>query len=263
MLNQKNIAIIFAVGFLLSVFAGTLGRVGLGVIFVRALLSGGIFVGLAVGANFVYKKFLADTDSLEEKTVEENQSEKTSHSIDITIDDELPDSASAPAFDLSKNFSSAPPRDDVPLREVPLESAREHAPVEGLEEAASFKQSSLDSITASAASVSTPSEDSRNVQVAKEHPIQVESADQVNSLSNVSEASVGSADNELGMLPDIEALDIEGSSSSSDDDSDVIQDSVFAETGSVRPSAQPVVESELGDAREIAAAIRTALTQDA
>ena len=84
-LNWKLLAASAGGAFALSFFTGMLGKVGFGTAFVRALVWGIVFGGLAFGVEYALKTFLP---GLFEKGVEMPPDEAPT--VDITIEDENP-----------------------------------------------------------------------------------------------------------------------------------------------------------------------------
>ncbi len=257
MLNIKHFAIAFIIGFFLSLFSGLIGGVSFGTVLLRAILSGALFSVLAFGAMNVYKMFLVTGDSLETSSTENQSDTASAHTVDIVVDDDLPDSATAPSFNLS-NYVQSPDETN---------NAEELEEVEDIQSSDSaggeFQTSSLATMTASPP---TAVEDAEVLEDSEEE------TERVGTIPKFSASSPGNSElktallnddseSELGVLPDIESLGIEEEATPQDAD-ELIQDSVFAETGEVKPLAPTVAPSEMGDAKEIAAAIRTALVKD-
>ncbi len=245
--NLKQLVLLFFIGFLLSLFAGIVGSVGFGTMVFRALLSGILFVLLAFGAVTIYNKFLLPTESLEATSTSESPNTETpEHTVDVVIDDELPDSATAPSFNLS-NFVQPPHEDEESdtVEEIQTSESREPS---------AFQSTSLDSMTQNVTD---------NAVGESVEQLEVENAERPSPRFADASPMQGEEDgSELGVLPDIEALGIEEEAGDTSAADELIQDSVFAETGEVKPTMPTVPPSELGDAKEIAAAIRTALVKD-
>ncbi len=262
MFNLKTISIIFFMGFLLSFLAGIVGQVSFGVILLRAILSGGVFVLLYFGAITVYNHFLAGVESSDSESSEQ-KTEESANSVDIVVEDELPDSATAPSFNVA---DYTPPPNANSQQESSIENQVD------VDTPAAFQNSSLASMTQSSIEDAEAVEELEEVE--PETMISGSSGPNENTGSSVAQHSTPSSynvsaevlgeegDSELGELPDIESLGVDESEADVGNSDDVIQDSVFAETGATRPSAEPVAVSEMGDAKDIAAAIRTAMAKD-
>ncbi len=246
MQNLKKLATAFVVGFLLSFFAGLFGGVSFAVVLLRAGLSGLVVAVLTFAAFTVYNTFLTPEDSVETSKDVSTQEEETTHTVDITLDDELPDSATAPAFNLSNYVQ-------------PLDDDNEQ---EGgdFEKQGGFQTTSLDAMTGNVnttdvKSVETPSDVEGTSYSPSQKAKTVNSDYEQDILDDESGA-------DLDVLPDIESLEVDDTDGSAADSGEIIEDSVFAETGDVRPTAPAAPVSEMGDAKDIAAAIRTALVKD-
>ena len=101
MLDIKKIVTAFLIGFFLSLIFGLIGHVSIGMLFLRAILFGFLFVALSFGAMFVFDKFLQTDGSVEmSNSTVESEGDGESHSVDILIDDELPDTQTAPTFEI-------------------------------------------------------------------------------------------------------------------------------------------------------------------
>ncbi len=260
MFNLKQLIILFLIGFLLSFFSGIFGGVSFGIIFIRALISGALILIVAFAAMAVYNKFLSNVDTSDMTVSENTAQDSVGTTVDIVVDDDLPDSASAPSFDLSQRVT-----DNAEVADS-TSSAQVHE-VQEIATPAAFQTSSLDSIT-SGGSVSAPT-NNEGLESLGTEPVPTPARE----VSPVGETAVSSADSdvseltddddsELGMLPDIESLGIEDDGDAANAADELVQDSVFAETGEVRPITPTAAPSEMGDAKEIAAAIRTALVKD-
>ncbi len=270
MLNLKNLLIIFLIGFFLSILAGLFGRVNFGILFLRALLSGCVFTCIAFVATMIFNKFLLTAETLEASPSEAVS--EAQHSVDVVVDEELPDSATAPAFNLA-DFVESPKTntDETVVENVQTSVENENSG------AASFQSGSLASLTQKG---SDSIEELEEVEVLENAddvqltslPVQrqveesaVDSGVPSSSQSPIEESNglLDSSDSELGELPDIDSLAVDEEGGEGDPSEGLIEDSVFAETGALRPSAEPVAVSEMGDAKDIAAAIRTAMAKDA
>ncbi len=259
MFNLKSMSKVFIIGFLLSFLAGVVGRVDFAIILLRALISGFLFTALFIGAKFVYNTFLNSVD-----TAESTPTEKASeNSVDIVIDDDLPDSETAPTFDLGSyvNQQTSPSNTrNEKTDEASLEAFDESGHTASTEPNESFQTAPLEGVASSAGMANMQESIQSNNSSIASNNISNEIGKNVEERdidSSVDEDSVAS---QLGVLPDIDSFvtDEEGALV---EDEGVIQDSEFAQTGQVRPSAVAPV-SEMGDAKEIAAAIRTALVKD-
>ncbi len=194
----------------------------------------------------VFNKFLASGDNADIAPTEIQAETNSGQAVDIVIDDDLPDTATAPSFNLSSIAQQASGNDDL----AEADDVQNESPISGEEQG--FRSSSLDTITTTSA---PPVADDV-----------VSATDAVPHISDASkysnDDSISDSGSELGVLPDIESLGIEDETTPAEEADELIQDSVFAETGDVKPIAPTVPPSEMGDAKEIAAAIRTALVKD-
>ncbi len=101
MLDIKKILIAFLAGFFLSLIFGLIGQVSVGLLFLRAIIFGIVFVALAFGVVFVFNTFLQTGESTEDLQNVVEQSDNTiGHTVNIVIDDDLPDSQTAPSFEI-------------------------------------------------------------------------------------------------------------------------------------------------------------------
>ncbi len=260
MINLKNIATVFIVGFILSFIAGLIGGVNFGVILLRALFSGLVFSVLAVGAGFIYNKFLTTSVAVEQAPASSNAEPIQGKTVDIVVDDDLPDSTAAPSFNVGA-FGNENRVTETQSVTNSVENVSDLASIDDVTpDGTGFQSASLDGVAASViptVSTETSMEGSESERFSDSVGAPVGNSDvQMETVA----AEEDNSNSELDVLPDIDnfVVDEEGMPSSEDD---VIQDSVFAQTGQVRPS-EPTAVSEMGDAKEIAAAIRTALVKD-
>ncbi len=258
MFSLKRIATVFLIGFLLSFVSGLLGGVSFLMLLLRALISGIVFSVLYFFAYTIYNKFLLSQDAVEIQG-EPNVSENMPNSVDIIVEDELPDSATAPTFNLSE-FVSPPVVEPQSVME-PLNSS---IPIENNQEAVGFQASPLDSITTNEGNLASVEElpDIGDTGSNTDTESSMVTDNRTSFSSFVEDDSTENDDSELGELPDMDSLGVDEDDESLGSSDDLIQDSVFAETGATRPSSEPVAVSELGDAKDIAAAIRTAMVKD-
>ncbi len=263
MFSLKKIATVFIIGFLLSLVSGLFGGVAFLIIMLRALISGVAFVLLYFFAYTVYSRFLLNQDTVEIQG-EQSASESIPNTVDIVVEDDLPDSATAPTFNLS-DFVSPPVAESQPVME-PLESA---STVEVPQENSAFQASPLNLITKndeiSGEDLSPVEELSESESIASNLGSDTSElpADRPSFSTFEQEDISENDDTDLGELPDMDSIGVDEDDEGLGSSDDLIQDSVFAETGAIRPSSEPVAVSELGDAKDIAAAIRTAMVKDA
>lgn len=245
MFSPKKAGVSFLIGFIISLIAGIGGGVGFIVLFSRAILSGLFFAALASGAIMLYQKYLMNEEATSDIVQQKTTVDKPGSNVDITLDDdELPDSESAPNFELDMDLIQNSENSDEVLKPK-LDN--------------SFQASKLDTITASG---EIPLTEKRGDDLPQES-----SEDDIFSkkTSVPSGETKNIADTELDMLPDIEGLvSSDDVSSLSDDgeDDEIIQDTAFDEAEEAKPTI-PVTRPDVSDAQNIASAIRTILAKNA
>ncbi|MFI3257062.1 MAG: hypothetical protein R3Y36_02060 [Spirochaetales bacterium] len=234
MFNLKKACIGFAVGLLLSIIGGIAGNVSFGAVLVRALISGLCCGALTIGADYIFKKYFLDSDVLSDaSTKQQSNSTSSSGAVDITVgDDELPDNATDPSFVLDSDVK--------PLSIKPRVAVSQ-------EDSGAFKPASLGGVAASGdigSGQASNSDDSGG--------------------QSLGMLDVENSHNDSDVMPEIDDLNVDEYNHSSDrysDDDDIVSDSVFAETGKTKPGVSSGSEN-MGDAANIAAAIRTVLARD-
>jgi len=243
MFSPKKAGVSFLIGFIISLIAGIGGGVGFIVLFSRAILSGLFFAALVSGAMILYQKYLLNEEATSDTVQQKTTVDQPGSNVDITLDDdELPDSESAPNFELDMDLIQNSENSDEVLKPK-LDNF--------------FQASKLDTITASGEIPFTEKRGDDLPQKSSEDDI----SSKKTSVSNEGNKSI--ADTELDMLPDIESLvSRDDISSPSDDDDEIIQDTAFDEAEETKPTI-PVNRLDVSDAQNIASAIRTILAKNA
>ena len=273
MFNLKTAVIGAAAGFAVSFIAGIIGGVDFLIILLRALLSAAFSALLISGVRFLYVRFLG-----EEQTEAPSGAVKSSPAgsvVDITLDDaELPDTDTAPDFIVgngiknpykedgdkkaaaSENEAAKTAETETPSRldaqTVPHETVRdEFVPYDlgktPLQKAASSAESAPVTPSAVSASAGTG-----NGQAGADSP----DAGASDAAQGATLDENAGGDSVLDTLPDLEGFTPQEQYADDSDGDFMLKNS----SGDFQPrSMQGNASVDLSDAKNIAAAIRTAL----
>ena len=291
MIKIKPIIFNAAAAFVFSFFTALCAKSGLPIALLKALIFAVIFGGLAVGVQVLYGMFLSDGGAAPQETQEEQKAVGTK--VDLVVSEEdLPDDKDAPAFfvdgrrvvtdddvggakgspafqDVSDGGAINAAQQNEAL--AAAEKVRETKAAENIEKKAQeISQANADA-KASAAEEAKPAFAPIDL-AAKPQPAQVNEESVPEAVSSGDEASKAasakSGDPELDELPDIIGFGGGGgeAAGSAPAQEDVIEDSEFAQDGSVKVHRQTELAdgkiADVKDAPVMAEAIRTILSKE-
>ena len=255
-------------GFLLSLISGLVSGAGFGRSLLMALLFAVIFSAVGFFVQLAFDKLLEIDTSLSISDTESSQTptdhSKNVHKVDITIEDEeLPSDENAPKFVVGHGHSMLTAQD--------MASKSDSNPVPSAEQ----EMARMNAVAAAAVDSQSPRfmpEEQKNAGFTPmplvETPTnlsgkEAKTFDEVRSAQNKAllsgHAPVENPDETLDTLPDLSALETAPQASIGGDAGEIIVNSDFAQTSSVRKE-QPVQET--GDAQIMAKAISTLLAKE-
>ena len=266
MIKIKPIIFSACAAFVLSFVTALAAKSGFPISLLKAVIFALLFGALAVGVQFVYARFLTEGAA----PVEAREESKVMGSkVDLVVSEEdLPEDKDAPAFYVEgKHVLSG---DDVGANkasaaEEPISAAQQNEALEAAEKVR--EQKAAENITQKAAEIAVekaaPVEEAVP-QAAEAKPAfsPVDLAQGTASASPAAAPAPSSGNEELDNLPDIG----EFGGGSSEAQSEVIEDSEFAEEGIARPRRQTELSdgkvADVKDAPIMAEAIRTILSSE-
>lgn len=233
MVSPRFTAVFAAIGFCLSFLIGLICRVGFFHSIIRACLFALVFAALSIVISLIFKKFLSVTGEGEASSA---SSPAAGGIVNITVDeDPLPDESNAPKFSVENNrktLGMESPSEAEPAPSHPVREERDDSPA--VEEPPAFKPVPLGGVAASDGSaLSQPSGSS---------PRQ------------------GDVSGGLDELPDLG--DISVSESGMDDNSGYGASDTSFSSGTTSSGGSPAGGSGEQDAKLMAMAIRTAMSND-
>lgn len=275
MIKIKPIIFSAALAFVFSFFTALFAKSGLPISLLKAVIFALVFGALAVGVQVVYGNFLADASA---GAAAQEPTEEAAHAVGSKVDlvvseADLPEDKDGPTFfvdgkhvlssdDTERNVyagGGAVKAEDKEQTLAAAEQVRDSKAAENIVKQAEERPQESETPPAPAREEAAPSF----------APIDLasgggSSAPQAKEEAKAPQAAASSQDDELDDLPDIGSFD--GSSSSSAAQEEVIEDSEFAQEGTVQVKRQTELAdgkiADVKDAPVMAEAIRTILKKE-
>ncbi len=285
MVKIKPIIFSASAAFVFSFFTALFAKSGLPISLLKAVIFAVVFGGLAAGVQLAYGIFLSDAGSSAAETQEEQK--PVGGKVDLVVSEEdLPDDKEAPAFFVDgrrvvtdedvayrpsvQQEAQAPGGQQAPAADGAISAAEQNQALEAAESVRA--QKAAENIEKKASEIS----EARAEEKASAAPEAKPSFAPINLAASSASAAAApaapspaasSGDSELDELPDISGFGgIGGASASSSEQEDVIEDSEFAQDGSVKIHRQTELADgkvvDVKDAPVMAEAIRTILKKE-
>lgn len=274
MIKIKPIIFSACGAFVFSFFTALFAKSGLPIALLKAVIFAVVFGGLAVGIQFVYGNFLASSSAAPE-AAEETKS--VGGKVDLVVSEEdLPDDKDSPVFFVDgKHIISG---DDVGEQSHSQGAVSVQSQNEALDAAEKVREAkAAQNIVQKAEEAAV--QEREPAKAPKKEPEAAPAFAPINLAANaspsgqsspaqVSSPSASTGDDELDDLPDIGDIGGVGGGSASpaSEDDEVIEDSEFAQDGSVQVHRQTELAdgkvADVKDAPVMAEAIRTILKKE-
>lgn len=289
MVKIKPIIFSASAAFVFSFFTALFAKSGLPISLLKAVIFAVVFGGLAAGVQLAYGIFLSDGGSSAAETQEEQK--PVGGKVDLVVSEEdLPDDKEAPAFFVdgrrvvtdedvayrpsAQQEAQAPGGQQAPAADGAISAAEQNQALEAAESVRA--QKAAENIEKKASEIS----EARAEEKASAAPEAKPSFAPINLAASSAPAAAApaapspaapaasSGDSELDELPDISGFGGigGGASASSSEQEDVIEDSEFAQDGSVKIHRQTELADgkvvDVKDAPVMAEAIRTILKKE-